>query len=152
MIYDSWFYKFYLYLLVESFAVMWCSPRGPWPQAERRRCLTKDVELNRVAGNTISIPVVGAILAVMLGSSVVKSDGDIDNSPAATDPDFLSGAELPDVVSVGHQRVSMPGKEWGSLLAKAGKSSQGQGNKRSQPAASSSSKVQKKMDAYIRSK
>ena len=39
---------------------------------------TKDGQLNRVAGNTISVPVVGAILAVLLAGCVLIDDGDAD--------------------------------------------------------------------------
>lgn len=108
----------------------------------------EDQDVNKVAGNTISIPVIGAVISVMLSVSKIRGPGNRCR-------DVYRMPQPAECVWVGPQRVPIPETdgEWGMLgkvkrlaeeLApqKRVKTKKGQVQK--------GKKVQKKMDNYFK--
>ena len=84
---------------------------------------SEDCDINKVAGNTISVPVVGACAAVILGGTKMKADAAINRRNLKPVPPSSSSTLA--AVWIGAQRVGSKSKwvpKFG-LLAAAGKAS-----------------------------
>ena len=70
-----------------------------------------------MAGNTISIPVVGSILAVMLAATTLRRDGDQCVGEIGSTSTLRSSSSTPQVVWIGDHRASAEGaNEWNCIL------------------------------------
>ena len=68
-----------------------------------------------MAGNTISIPVVGSILAVILAATELRRDA--DQCVGEVGPRLRSSSSTPQVVWIGDHRASNGGtNEWSCIL------------------------------------
>lgn len=104
--------------------------------------MSEDGELNSVAGNTISVPVIGAILSVLMATSVKNARG-IDIKALRSQSDFEK------VIWIGPHRVSLEGIDG---AARVGRSKRPLAD--SEPSASSkkTKKSQQKLDTYLKRK
>ena len=83
--------------------------------------MDQDCDINKVAGNTISVPVVGACAAVILGGTKMKADAAINRRDLKPVPPSSSSTLA--AVWIGAQRVGSKSVPKFGLLAAAGKAS-----------------------------
>ena len=103
---------------------------------------SQDIDLNRVAGNTISVPVVGAIGSVMLASTRWRK-----HKVLPMPKSMKQLTDLPPPQWIGDQRVSKHGSSWDTVAPQTRKRS---GSAKDARGASKKAKpVQQKLDKYV---